>query len=66
MMWKIMHVLKTLPFLRIQLSDDDEYNPDAEVEIVLMHKPRRHEIPLGFSEKTHTIFIGDKDDESGA
>lgn len=61
-----MHVLKTLPFIKIQLGDKDEYDPDAEVEIVLMHKPKRREEPMGFSEKTHTIFIGDRDDESGA
>jgi len=65
-MWKIMHVWKKLPFLKIQLGDKDEYDPDAEVEIVLMHKPKRNEVPLGFSEKTHTIFIGDRDDENGA
>ena len=40
-MWKIMHVLNTLPFIKIQLGDKDEYDPDAEVEIVLMHKPKR-------------------------
>ena len=61
-MWKIMHVLKTLPFLRIQLGDKDEYDPDAEVEIVVMHHVKRKDTPLGFSEKTHTIFIGDKDE----
>jgi len=61
-MWNIMHVWKKLPFLKIQLGDKDEYDPDAEVEIVLMHKPKRNEVPLGFSEKTHTIFIGDKDE----
>ena len=65
-MWKIMHVLKTLPFIKIQLGDKDEYDPDAKVETVIMHKPKRNETPLGFSKEIKTIFIGDKDDERGA
>lgn len=57
-----MHVRKTLEFIKIQLGDKDEYDPKAEVEIVVMHKPKRVDTPLGFSEKLHILFMGDKDD----
>ena len=59
----ISHVSKSLKFIIIQLGDHDYYDPDAEREVVRMRKTKRSPHSLGFSDKTNTIFIGDRKDE---
>lgn len=59
----IAHVGRNLKFIIIQLGDHDYYDPDAEREVVRMRKTGRSPHNLGFSDKTHTIFIGDRDTE---
>ena len=58
----ISHVCKSLKFIIIQLGEQDYYDPNAEREVVRMRKTGRSPHNLGFSNKTNTIFIGDKDD----
>ena len=59
----ISHVSKSLKFIIIQLGDHDYYDPEAEREVVHMQKSPRCPYNLGFSDKTNTIFIGDREDK---